>query len=374
VSAGFALLAGNAAADDIVAAMRSLEVEENADSPGAFSLTLPLSVVDGELDWVGDPRLAPMARISVVARGDEGPDECVFDGYVLSHSVKLDPGLAESRLKVWGQDASWLMNQFEHTKEWLNITDSNAAASIFGDYGITPGPDNSSDDGPLHAEAGHSLMQRGTDAQFLFGLARRSGKLFRVASTTAPDRRVGIFARPRLDGSPSVTMNATDLQTANVSEIEIAWDVMRPSTARADQALLTANDSASAEESDSGLSRLDARSLADFRGEEAKALVAAVVDDPAELTLRAQGALIDSGFFVRCTGKTQVGRLGTVLRVGSIVSLDMAGSVHSGSYYVWSVRHSLGSDQHEMRFELVRNAVGPEPQGGGGALLGALGL
>jgi hypothetical protein len=372
MSAGFALLAGNAAADDIVAAMQSLEVEENADSPGAFSLTLPLSAVDGELDWVGDPRLAPMAPIAVVARGNEGPDECVFDGYVLAHSVKLEPGLVESRLRVWGQDASWLMNLTQRTKEWVDISDANAAASIFGDYGITPGPDNSADDSPLHAEAGHSLMQRDTDAQFLFGLARRSGKLFRVASTAAPDQRFGIFARPKLDGTPSVSMTVADIVTANVSDIEIAWDVMRASTARAGQALLSSSEAASAEESDGGLAILDARSLADFRGEPAETLVAAIVDDAAELTLRAQATLIESGFFVRCTGKADVDRLGSVLRVGNLVSLEMAGSVHSGSYYVWSVRHSLAPDGHEMRFELVRNAVGPEPSGGG--LMGALGL
>jgi phage protein D len=373
MSAGFALLAGGAAADDIVASMQSLEVEENADSPGAFSLTLPLSAVDGELDWVGDPRLAPMARIAVVARGEEGPEECVFDGYVLSHSASIDPGLVDSRLRVWGQDASWLMNLTERTKEWVDISDANAAASIFSDYGITPGPHNNADDSPLHAEAGHSLMQRGTDAQFLLALARRSGKLFRVASTTAPDRRVGIFARPRLDGTPTVSMTVTDIATANVSDVEVAWDVMRASTARAGQALLSASEAASAEESDSGLRLLDARSLADFRGQSAETLVAAAVDDPGELTLRAQAALIESGFFVRCTGKADVGSLGKVLRVGSLVSLEMAGSLHSGAYYVWSVRHSIAPDRHEMRFELIRNAVGSAPSGGGG-LLGALGL
>jgi hypothetical protein len=373
MSAGFALLAGNAAADDIVAAMQSLEVEENADSPGAFSLTLPLSAVDGELDWVGDPRLAPMAPIAVVARGNDGPDECVFDGYVLAHSVQLTPGLVESRLRVWGQDASWLMNLKERAREWVDVSDANAAASIFGDYGITPGPENSADDTPLHAEAGHSLMQRGTDAQFLSGLARRSGKLFRVASTTARDRRVGIFARPKLDGTPSVSMTVADILTANVSDIEIAWDVMRPSTVRGGQALLSSNEAASAEESESGLTLLDARSLAAFAGEPAEALVAAAVDDAGELTLRAQAALIDSGFFVRCTGTANVSRLGAVLRVGNLVSLETAGSVHSGSYYVWSVRHSLAPDRHEMRFELVRNAVGAEPAAGGG-LMGALGL
>ena len=44
-----------------------LEVEENADLPGAISLQLPVAAEDGELTWVGDSRIAPYANIAVVA-------------------------------------------------------------------------------------------------------------------------------------------------------------------------------------------------------------------------------------------------------------------------------------------------------------------
>ncbi len=372
MSAGFALLAGGAAADDVVDAMTLLEVEENADAPGAFALTLPLSAVDGELDWVADERLAPMAPIAVVARGsDDGPDQCVFDGYVLAHSAKLSPGIVDSKLRIWGQDSSWLLNMTEQAREWVDVSDSTIASTIFGDYGITPGPDNDADDGPIHGEAGHSLLQRATDAQFLMRLARQAGKLFRVSNDATPDQRTGIFARPNLGGSPVLTLVIGDTATANVGEIEIAWDVMRPTAVRGGQALLTATEPATAE-AEEGLEPLDSRALADFAGEASTALAAAVVDDASELLLRAQAELINSGFFVRCTGKCDASRLGAILRVGTLVSLDTAGSVHSGSYYVWSVRHSITRERHEMRFELVRNAVGPAPAGGG--LTGGLGL
>ena len=48
-----------------------------------------------------------------------------------------------------------------------NLTDADVANSIFGDYGFTPAPENSDDDSPSHVESGHSLMQRGSDIQFL---------------------------------------------------------------------------------------------------------------------------------------------------------------------------------------------------------------
>jgi hypothetical protein len=97
------------------------------------------------------------------------------------------------------------------------------------------------------------------------------------------------------------------------------------------------------------------------------------VDDAGELAQRAKALLIEAGWFVRCEGTTDAGKLGTVLRVGQIVQLAGIGSVHSGKYYVWSVRHTITQDAHLMRFVLVRNAVGDPPSGGAG-LGGLLGL
>ncbi len=365
MSTGFALLAGGSAADDLADAMQSLEIEENADSPGAFALSLPLSAKDGEIDWVGDPRLAPMSPIAVIARGSDGQDQCVFDGYVLAQSIKLKPGVADSSLRVWGQDASWLMNLTEKAREWSGLSDGDVAASIFGDYGMTPGPDNTSDDTPPHTEDGHTLLQRGTDAQFLARLARRSGKLFRVTNADSADARIGVFARPNLGSTPTVTLNATDAVKANVQEIEIAWDVMRPSSVSGGQALLTGSDPATSSQTDSGLAVLDARPLAAFAGQPMEAMLTATVDDAGELAVRTQGLLVESGFFARCTGRADASGLSAVPRVGQLVTLEMAGSVHSGSWYVWSVRHKLTPDHHEVKFELLRNAVGPAPTSGG---------
>jgi hypothetical protein len=372
MTAAFSILAGTDPADDLAGAMSVLEVEENADAPGAFALTLPLAVVDGEPDRIGDARLQPLKPIAVMAKAGDGPDQCIFDGVVLSHAIRAAPGLTDSALRVWGQDASWLMNMEEKAREWADVSDASVAAAIFGEYGIAPDPANSSDDSPLHAESGHTLMQRGTDAQFLRQLARRSGKLFRVTNAGDPAARIGVFARPQLSGTTAASLTVADPATANVTALDISCDVMRPTMALAGQALIASTAPASAQ-ADAGLEPLDERGLGDFAGQASTALVAAAVDDAGELALRAAAALIGSGFFVRVTGKADAARLGTVLRVGMLVMIDALGSVHSGAYYVWSVRHRITGSRHEMSFELVRNAVGPEPAGGGG-LLGALGL
>jgi hypothetical protein len=194
---------GTPADDALYTALGSLEVEENVDMPGAIQLSLPVSRTDdGDLTYVADDRFKPFANLAVVATPDDKSDECIFDGYVLSHKLHLETGTVASTLTVYGQDSSWLMNLEENAKEWVNVTDADVASSIFGDYGITPADDNSDDDSPAHTEDGHTLMQRATDIQFLRTLARRNGKICRVACTDTPGQRTGYFAKPNLDGDP----------------------------------------------------------------------------------------------------------------------------------------------------------------------------
>ncbi|HVZ52512.1 MAG TPA: contractile injection system protein, VgrG/Pvc8 family, partial [Pseudolabrys sp.] len=320
-----------------------------------------------------DARFQPFATLAVVAQQEDQPDQCVFDGVVLSSKLHLTTGAVGSELQVWGQDASWLMNLEDKVKEWVDVTDADVANAIFSDYGITPADDNSSDDSPSHTESGHSLMQRATDIQFLRQLARRNGKLCRVACDDKPGERIGYFVKPALDGDPVVTLTLNDSTAATVSALDFEWDVARPSAVQANQALFTdpSEDGASGDTSDSGLAPLDERTLADFAGQTITTRLTAPVDDAGELMLRAQALLRESGWFARCEGETDAGRLKSVLRAGTVVQVDGAGSLNSGKYFVWSVRHSFTPDAHKMRFTLVRNAVGPPPAGGGG-LLGGL--
>jgi hypothetical protein len=82
--------------------------------------------------------------------------------------------------------------------------------------------------------------------------------------------------------------------------------------------------------------------------------------------------LREAGWFVRCSGQADVSRLNAVLRVGTVVQLNSAGSLNSGKYFVWSVRHTIDKQSHKMDFVLVRNAVGSAPSSGSGILGGIL--
>jgi hypothetical protein len=369
--AGYTLkLDGQPLDDHLHSALSAIEVEENADLPDAIKLTFAVSAVGGEYDAPNSPGLGPLANVTVVAAPDDGDTQCIFDGYVLAHDLHVTAGGAGGRLTVWGQDSSWMLNLAETVREWVGVSDATVANQIFADNQITPADENLDDDTPEHAEDGFTLMQRDTDIGFLRSLARRSGKLCRVVCRDAPGEYVGIFARPKLDGDPVATIKLNDPEHRTTDALDFSWDVGRPSEVLARQALRDddAPEGASGDATTSGLPALDERDLPTFAGSAMTVLLAAPVDDPAELLLRSQAVLSDGGWFARCEGETDVARAGRVLRVGDVVALEGVGSVNSGKYLVWSLRHSIDATGHRMRFVLYRNAVGPAPSGGAGGL------
>jgi len=367
------LFNGTPADDSFYNQLTSLEVEENADLPGAIQLTLPVGTANGDLTFVNDSRFAPFANIAVVVTPPQGSAQCIFDGYVLTAKLHLERGIVASKLEIWGQDASWLMNIEEKVNEWVNVTDSDVAASIFGNYGFTPASENSQNDSPAYTDDGHSLMQRATDMAFLRSLARATGKLCRVTCADQAGVRTGYFAQPDLSGDPEFTLNLNDPDAWNVGPLDLEWDATRPTSVSAGQVFLD-NSDASVSLSDSGLTPLDAQTLADFSGQTNSVLLAAPADSSGELTLRAQGLLEDANWFARCEGESDSARLQGVLRAGTVVAIEGIGALNSGSYLVWSVRHTIGADSHKMHFILFRNAVGSPPSSSGGltGLLGGL--
>ena len=309
--------------------------------------------------------------------GDGGAsgNQCIFDGYVLSQKLHLETGTTNSTLEVWGQDASWMMNLTEKTREWVDVTDADVASSIFGDYGITPASDNNNEDSPSHTEAGHSLMQCGSDIRFLRMLARRNGKFCRVVCADQPGQRTGYFAAPDLSGSPAATITLNDPQAWNINAVDFDWDATKPTSVVARQALFTDNTptGANGDTSDSGLAALGSRGLADFTGNPMTVMLAAPVDDAGELTMRAAAVLRESLWFVKCKAEADLQKLGVVLRAGNTVSLVGVGSLHSGTYLVWSVRHVITKNAYTMKFSLARNAIGEAAAGGAGGLAAMVG-
>jgi len=349
-------------------AIGQLEIEESSDQPGTLLLRLPVNRTSaGDLQFVGDGTFEPMTNVTcTLTPGRPGSrTQCIFDGYVLSWRLHLDRASTSSAIDVWAQDASRLMNVDDHVTEWSGLTDGQVADMIFGNYGFTPAAGNTDDDSPSHLPEGHTLLQRATDLQFLRGLARRDGRLCRVACTDTPGVRTGYFVVPAVTGAPAATISLTDPASWTVEALDFDWDVLRPTEAAASQVDLTqpARTGTDVTAAASDLAPLDARDYPSYLGRTSKLLLTAAAD-VAELARRTAAVLAESGFFARCTGEADADRIGTILRVGDVVMIEGAGTLQSGNWLVWNVRHVFSLDSWRMRFTLVRNAMGPPAPGG----------
>jgi hypothetical protein len=366
-------LNGTAVPEEFYDAIEQMEIEESSDRPGALLLKLPVNrTSSGDLEFVGDGTFEPMTNVTLTVTPAEPGlrAQCIFDGYVLSWRLHLDRASTSSTIDVWAQDASWLMNIDDNVAEWSGRTDGEVANAIFGSYGFTPDAGNTKNDSPSHTPDTHTLLQRATDLQFLRGLARRGGKMCRVACTDSPGARTGYFVSPAVTGQPVATISLFDPNNWTVETLDFDWDVMRPTEADASQVDLTqASDTGTdVTADDSGLAPLDDRDYPTYLGQSSTLLLTAPADLP-ELDQRTAAVLAESGFFSRCSGEADADRIGTILRVGDIVTIEGAGSIQSGNWLVWNVRHRYSPDSWKMSFTLVRNAMGPASAGG---VLGSL--
>jgi hypothetical protein len=360
-------IGGTSAPDAFYDAVAQLEVEESSDQPGALLLQLPVNRTSaGDLQFVGDGTFEPQTNITLVVTAPGSTAQCIFDGYVLSWRLHLDRASTSSTLDVWAQDASWLMNIDDSIVEWSGQTDGAVANAIFGSYGFTPAAGNTSNDSPIHSPDGHTLYQRATDLQFLRGLARRGGKLCRVACTDTPGVRTGYFVAPAVDGQSVATISLVDPDSWTVDTLDFDWDVMRPTQVESSQVDLTQSSATGTDVTadTSGLKPLDDRDYPTYLGGSSTLVLTAPADVP-ELSERTAAVLVESGFFARCTGEVDAERIGTILRVGDVVTIEGAGSIQSGDWLVWNVRHQFALDSWKMNFTLVRNAMGPAGAGGG---------
>ena len=359
---------GKAVAAGFYDAIMQMEIEESSDQPGTLLLRLPVNRTPlGDLEFVGDGTFEPMTNVALTvtpsARGSR--TQCIFDGYVLSWRLHLDRASISSTIDIWAQDAARLMNIDDHVAEWSGLTDGEVADAIFSRYGFTPAAGNTDHDSPSHLPEGHTLVQRATDLQFLRGLARRGGKLCRVACTDTPGIRTGYFVVPSVSGPPVTQISLANPDRWTVETLDFDWDVMRPTEADASQVDLThpGRTGTDVNASTSGLAPLDLRDYPTYLGGSSKLLLTTPTD-VAELYGRATAVLTESGFFARCTGEADAERIGAILRVGDVVMIEGAGNLHSGNWLVWDVTHSFSLDSWKMAFTLVRNAMGPPGPGG----------
>ena len=359
-------IGGTPVPDAFYDAIQQLEVEESSDQPGALLLRLPVNRNSaGDLQFVGDGTFEPQTNITLtVTPGTPGSRaQCIFDGYVLSWRLHLDRASTSSTIDVWAQDASWLMNIDDHVAEWSGQTDGRGRQRDLHQLRVHSRRREHGQRLPRPSPDGHTLFQRATDLQFLRGLARRGGKLCRVACTDTPGARTGYFVTPAVDGQPVATISLIDPDSWTVDTLDFDWDVMRPTEVDASQVDLT--------QPSDRRHRRDHRHQRPQRPRRPRLphLPRPVFDaaaDGAGRRARARpahgGACSPSpGSSPAAAGEADADRIGAILRVGDVVTIEGAGSLQSGNWLVWNVRHTVLA-----RFLEDELHPGPQRDGPGG--------
>jgi len=347
-----AAIAVDGTVDDALAAASWVEVHERMGQPTVYRIRYEVEVGSSDFDRLVDARLDAGSTLSVLVPGRSG-NECLVKGPVGAQRIHFEHGGAGSYVEVRGTDSAIKMDREAQSKLWTDVTDSQAVTSILGTYALTP--DVGSTEGG-HYENKHALVQRESDLSFVRRLARRNGYLFWI-TCDALGIETGHFQKPPVDGSAQVTLLINQTPPA-LDSLDVRWDVERPTSVVGVQLDLNTKDDIDAGKQGGPLTALGAQDLGAITGDPRSIFLAAPGDDGGDLTGRADGALVDSHFFIRASGETRVDRTGGPVRAHTVIEIQGAGTRHSGKYFVAGVRHTIDPISHRMELELLRNAWG----------------
>jgi len=330
-----------------------VEVYERLGEATTYAIRLPVLSQGRDLSWLGDGRVLPGKVLGVyVAQGAQ--ETCLVRGPVTGHAARLAHGTAGSYVDVLGADATITLDRNFRTRVFQDARDSDAVTSIVGDAGFVP---DISSTQSVHRSDLRNLAQADTDLRFVRRLARRNGFLAWLTTDALTGTDTFHFKAPDLSASTSATLTINQ-PGANVDAIDLRWDCQRPTAVDAVQLDFQNAEILDASGTSPPSPRLGRDRLADVLPSPHTTRVVAPGDDSAEVKARAEGAAFEAEWFVQATLETTVAGLGALPRAPSVVALQGAGSLHSGTWLVAAVRHLIDATGHRMTVDLVRNAWG----------------
>jgi len=371
-----------------------------SEQAGASTLQLRLATRlddDGSWRYLEDDRLTPFTKASLrlgftggqglagalggVTGGNDGL-EPVFDGYITTVDVSLGSAPGGTSINVAALDTSVLLSLEEKVVAFADLSDSDIVQQIVAAYAVPVIAEGTS---TVHQQDTTTVVQRGTDLQFVRALARRNGFEFYFETDKASEQVTAFFRPPQLDDTPQPDLAIQFGEDSNLRSFSARLSGQRPLNVKAAQVDVQANSANTGQAGDTQLTRLGASDLNTLVGGPLGSLVtprAALAQmlvlgpptsDPAELQTLAQAVRDEAGWFISASGEINSDAYGAVLRPHRLVLVKGAGTPYSGKYYVTSVFHELTSDGgYVQRFEARRNARdvdGSQQFGGAGLVL-----
>jgi phage protein D len=376
--------AGDAVEDDFYSDVIELTVEESTTAASVLRLRLTLQLQeDGSWTYLEDDRFAPFTRVSVRVGftggeglagalggllgggGDDGL-EPVFDGYVTVVSLQIGSEPGGAHLEMTALDTGVLMSLEEKIAAWPDLADSDIVQQIVSGYGVQVQTDPTA---TVHQENDTTIVQRGTDIQFVRDLAQRNGLEFYFETDRSSGDVVAFFRAPQLDGTPQPDLAIQFGAESNLRRFTARLSGQRPLNVKTTQVDIKANSANTEQVSDTQWTKLGDKDLNTLVGgpldslvtpQDAQAQMLALgppTSDETELRTLAQAVRDEAAWFITATGEINSDAYQTVLRPRRLVLVKGAGTPYSGKYYVTRVTHQLrGDGSYTQIFEARRNA------------------
>jgi phage protein D len=349
-------LDGEAASPLLLEALQQIEIEDHADLADMMRLRLSVAVDNGGSRWslLDDGLFGRLTRVGVRVKVGS-TTEPLFEGHVIDSRTEFSNSPGQSVLEVVAMDPTVLMNLDEKIRPWPDMSDSEIAETLFGEYGFDPDVEATD---ITRQETDSLTMQRGTDLRFLRQLALRNGYEIFVEINTSTGSIEGHFHRPRLEQTPQGVLSVNLGPATNVNTFDARFDMLGPTTAQATGLDIETQEDQPGAADEIGIEEQgDSPTVASDRPRRVL-LSQTGLSQTGELQTLAQAMVDRSASAIRADGELHTLRYGAVLRAKRPVEVRGAGRQFSGCYYVEKVVHLITTDGYLQQFSLRRNALG----------------
>jgi phage protein D len=351
---------GIAASAAVLNAVKQIEVEDHAAMADMIRLRLAVAVKEDGSGWtlLDESLFTRLANLRLSVTVGSGSAVPLINAYVIEVDTDFSSAPHGSELVVTAMDPTVLMHLDEKVKAWPNMMDSDVASSIFSDAGYRFTPVVESTKWSRH-ENDHTLMQRGTDIQFLRQLADRNGFECFVEMNDAGEIE-GHFHPPKHDAQPQGTLTVNMGSATNVNRFRAKFDMLGPAKAKA-STIDPSDKSVQKSQADDATQANDMGEQATVPADRPRTVLLSQLGmaQAGEVQRFAQSVVDRSSWSIVAEGEVNTIAYGGTLRAKKPVMVRGVGQQFSGRYYVERVLHQIGGDgSYLQKFTLRRNATG----------------
>jgi len=353
-------IGGRAAPPELLAAIRQIEVEDHAQMADMLRIKLAVAVREDGGGWtvLDDGPFTRLAKLRVTVTVGSGAAMPLIEAYVIDVDTNFSSHPGSSELSITAMDPTVLMHLAEKVKSWPNMKDSDVASAIFSDqaYGFSPIVESTN---LSRQEDDHTLVQRGTDIQFLQQLADRNG--YECFVTLSDDGVVeGHFHPPKPEGQPQGTLSVNMGSATNVDKFRVRYDMLGPAVAKA----ATIDPADAAKQTGAATDPARTNDMGDEPATPAERPRQVLLSQhgaarSGEVQQLAQAVVDRSSWSIAAEGEINTVAFAKILRAKQPVMVRGVGQQFSGRYYVERVLHTISGDGAWIqKFTLRRNATG----------------